>query len=287
MHNVVLQEQMDDLRETTGVSFKDAYITADIRKDFTQADFRGARLQDIKIKDAIFTECDFSEATIRADITNAKFIRCNFKGATFQHAYIYESAFIENDFQESQFLRLSIRKTELSKNNFVIAKMADVIMSDTTVREANINTHTIRYDFPGATKEELERMRAACVEQLDAYVEDVIRKVNNATWAFMAKTEENLSDWKIGHINDTQIKEMFETGNTEQLEFALNEMGEYVLTGEAEKLRLEALDSVRDTLLMLGKRIIIHNINENTYEAAIEEALADIEPLEPEFEPEM
>ena len=130
MHNVVLQEHLDEMENTHEASLKDAYITGNIKKNFEKADFRGARLADIKITDAVFTECDFSGATITADITNAKFIRCDFDNAYFQHSHIYDSAFIDNKCMQTHFSHTSIRQTELSKNDFIIASMDAVIMSD-------------------------------------------------------------------------------------------------------------------------------------------------------------
>lgn len=171
MHNVVLQEHLDQLENTYEASLQDAYITGNIKKDFEKADFRGARLEDIKITDAVFTECDFSEATITADITNAKFIRCNFEFAHFRYSHIYDSAFIDNKCMQTHFTHTSIRQTELSKNDFIIASMDDVIMSDISVKEPNMHENTIMFGFPGATREELNKMKENCINELSGAAE--------------------------------------------------------------------------------------------------------------------
>lgn len=303
MHNVVLQEQMDDLRETTGVSFKDAYITADIKKDFKQADFRGATLQDIKIRDAVFTECDFSEATIRADITNAKFIRCNFKGATFQHAYIYESAFIENDFQESQFLQSSIHRTELSKNSFAITKMAGVNMSNTVVREANINTDTIRYDFPGATREELEKMKNICIEELKGMAQLNPYKVESITINFSSaellmiqecikEYPHNRYPWKANLMDSIQekVSQVYQKPVMTAGEFQMHIHEQIKYEKEHRFTNDEDEEFLKLSVELTAQKIRFYNdVQEtgNSYSEAVEEALANAEPLAPEFELEL
>lgn len=166
MHNVILQEQMNRIVNTTGANLKYAYITADIAKSFTGANFSGATFQDIKMKDATFTECDFSGATIRADITNARFVRCNFENTTFQHTHIFDCEMKGNNFNEALFLRSSIRQSELSDNDFLIMHMQDVNMSDISIAEPNNHADTIQFGLPGGTREEIEKMKKNCIDEL-------------------------------------------------------------------------------------------------------------------------
>ncbi|MCI8507264.1 MAG: pentapeptide repeat-containing protein [Lachnospiraceae bacterium] len=204
MHNVVLQEQMDEIVNTTGANLKYAYIRADIEKSFTGANFSGATFHDIKMKDATFTECDFSGATIRADITNARFVRCNFENATFQHTHIFDCEMKENNFQQALFVRSSIRQTELSGNNFLIMQMQDVKMSDISIREFNDHTDTIRFGLPGGTREEVEKMKDHCIDELSG-VAEVYRQSD--------KVKE--SQW------DKAVEEALETAMTQEPEFEM------------------------------------------------------------------
>ncbi len=171
MHNVILQEQMDRIVNTEGANLKYAYIRADIAKCFTRADFSGATFHDIKMKDATFTECDFSGATIRADITNARFVRCNFENTTFQHTHIFDCEMKENNFEQALFVRSSVRQSELSGNNFLIMQMQDVNMSDISIREPNDHTDTIRFGLPGGTREEIDKMKERCIDELSGVAE--------------------------------------------------------------------------------------------------------------------
>ena len=78
-------------------------------------------------------------------------------------------------------------------------------------------------------------------------IEETIQKVNVVKEAFVKDTGENLSDWDIGRMSDNQMKAMLILGQTQAIEFALNELGEAALKSGVDTQRLETLDVVRNT----------------------------------------
>lgn len=304
MHNVVTD--MSDAKKQGRQDFKNAYITADIRQDFTGADFRNVRLQDIKVVNASFTECDFSGATIAADITNVKFVRCNFDNAHFQNTHIHASVMKENSFQEAQFLHSSIRQTELSSNNFLIAQMDGVQMSEITIEVPNIHENTIRYGFPGATTEELRRMTENCINELSGMAE-VYRRTNSISEKTygdaVAETVESAEIPKPNFVRnksyDVDYTNAIYEGINRAIDFQMNygykdkrEVLQYLvdrycneekLSGKYLREKLEEYNKIAEQKYGLNHE----EKAVSQWDAAIEEALLAADVPEPEFQMEM
>lgn len=95
-------------------------------------------------------------------------------------------------------------------------------------------------EFSSVLVQELQTEKVSITKQ-----EQAINKVEMLKQEFVRETGEDLIDWKLGQITAEQMKEMLSHGNTQELELAINELGEAGL-GRTEKLRIETLDSVRE-----------------------------------------
>lgn len=291
MHNVILQNQMDALGSTknVGLNFKDAYIRANIKGEFVRTDFRGVRLQDMKIRDAVFAECDFSGAVITADITNVQFIQCNFEGATFKHVYVYDSAFMDNCFKQSQFLYAAFHQTELSDNDFEKANMYGADMKDIIVNRPNRNSSTIQYEYPRLSKDDLEQMKANCLNKL-AGVEKLSEKQQQA---------DTRPEFVRNSKYDAAYQQAIYAGINRALDFQINH-GFEDMRGELQYLvdRYRHEEGISDKYLIEKleeyNRIAEQKYGtnevkktENRWEAAVEEVLASAPIAESDLEMEM
>ncbi|MCM1159486.1 MAG: pentapeptide repeat-containing protein [Bacteroidales bacterium] len=311
MHNIVMQADMDELKEGERLDFRNAYITADIRKNFTRADFSGVRFHDIRMEGAVFTECDFSEATIMADITNVKFIRCNFDKATFIYAHVHASVMQANSFQQTQFVNSSIRGTEISGNNFKEAKMDEVDMSFNTSREANIHIETIQYESSETANEELERMKESGISEVSGQAyreseqvnvrppeEKIVMELTPGEMLMIKKCIREFWDrqpvgtWQSDLMHSLRLKvdAAYQKPVMTQDEF------QQALLKEKESWMEEDTGNPRLTkalaegmVEMKGEelRFYYQIETEHNYDAAIEEALEAAEVQEAEFEMEM
>lgn len=172
--------------------------------------------------------------------------------------YTNFSFFVERDashFQEEgriHNLEESIQKDNEIKN---LLKDNDVYYgkyNHDTVQKVVKNSITT---YNRINKDVEEKREVQPNEGYKSVQEQVIDKVELLKQAFIDETKETIADWQIGQISREQIVEMLSKGKTSELELAINELGEAGL-GSSEKLRLEALDSVRE---FYASRIVVKN----------------------------
>lgn len=91
----------------------------------------------------------------------------------------------------------------------------------------------------------VDRLNQQIDQFADAPTQNIVEQVQNLKDSFEKETGEDVTDWKIGQISNEELNSMLASGQTQELEFAINELREAGLSSGLDTLRLHTLDSIR------------------------------------------
>ncbi len=103
-------------------------------KDFTKADFRGAKLDGVDFSKAILTEAKMQEASlVGVNFQGANLDGVNFTKANLNRARLIQSSVIWAEFNNAQMNLVDLAGADLARSNFVGAKMEGANLKDSKI----------------------------------------------------------------------------------------------------------------------------------------------------------
>lgn len=103
-------------------------------------------------------------------------------------------------------------------------------------------------------------------------IENITQNIDFLKQRFIQETKEDITDWKIGQISNEELNNMLASGQTQELEFSINELREAGISSGLDTLRLNTLDSIRtlgDIALVRSEEIsepkwnIVHEMDDD------------------------
>lgn len=177
--DIIVREAKENNR--TALELPNCFLMGlDVQGDFSHANFSNTRFaSDCRFINADFTNANFEESVIYADVSKSKFNNVNFNKAGIYQSQFRDTSFNKVDFSQTQFRHVSFYNSNLKNIDYQNGTMESVYFRETVIEGEQKNIDTINITMGGATNEEVENHR-----------QQIINVLKNGT---MERSEQNMA----------------------------------------------------------------------------------------------